>query len=111
MIIAAYYLGLIAWSVLVLLPAYLTEEWHERILIPLYLALSAYLGLGWFLFGWKLAVANFVILVVAANFIDIPLDRLIKRFFPNAKVRMPYSPECQAKIRRLGKRLGINRHK
>jgi hypothetical protein len=104
----AYYVGLLFFAALVHLPGYLPEE-EESASVPLSLAAFLYLWVGGWLLGWQLGLANIPIFVVLANAVDLPLERLVRRFFPDAKYRMSMKPKTLRKLARIGRKLGVNK--
>jgi hypothetical protein len=111
MAIISYYVGLLAWSILLILSNFLSVERAARISRPFGFGLVCYLVLGWYLFGWKLGIANIFILLVAGNLLDMPVERLVKRFFPHAEYRWAMSPETRRKLGRWGMKMGLARRK
>ncbi|MGA7675987.1 MAG: hypothetical protein WCA78_13195 [Rhizomicrobium sp.] len=111
MIVAAYYIGLVVFAVIWHGTSFLTEE-TERKISPLLLGESVlYIALGWYLFGWKMGLANIGIFSVVGSLLDYPIERWGKRLFPNAVYRGDLSPELRKKLRKFGLWLGINRPK
>jgi hypothetical protein len=111
MIPASYYLGLSVVAVLTVLTFFLSKEQDERI-APLWTILVIlYIGLGIYLFGWIIGIANIPILIVLANVLDIPIERGMKRVFPNAKYRWGMSLETRQKLSRWGRKMGLPQRK
>ena len=104
----AYYVGFIVLAVLMYLPGYLPKKEGDRVFKPLFVALILYLLLGGWLFGWPLGVANITIIFVVANLASLVVDRIVHRFWPNARYRIAVSRESAQKARQLTQKLGIN---
>lgn len=109
MIVAAYYIGLVVSCIVLHATSFLTEETERKLDPVLGLAFVLYIALGWYLFGWKMGLANVGIAIVIGNLLDYPVEHLGKDLFPSAVYRGNLSPELQAKVRKFGLWLGINR--
>ena len=59
--------------------------------------------------GWEIGLANAAIFLVAGNLLNMPLEQLVQRFFPQARYRSSLSPEAQIKLARFGRRVGLNK--
>jgi hypothetical protein len=111
MIAVAYYIGLMVCAVLVTLSGFLTEEMEKRIEGPFGALVILYWLLGWYLFGWKVALANIVILIVIGNVLNPPTKRIVKRLYPQSSYRWAMSPEWRRRIGNVRMRLGLARGK
>ncbi len=106
----AYYFGLVVLAALMHLPSYFSSNvkdrlWSRRIIT----AGILYLCLGWWVFGWKLGLANVAILLMIANLVVLPLDWIVHFVHPNVRYRMAMSRDAHRKMRRAAQKLGINR--
>ena len=83
----AYYVGLLVLIIALILTPFLSEKREKQVSCLLFFAMIYYWFLGLLFFGWKLAVANIFIVIVVGNLLDIPMELLVKKFFPHAKFR------------------------
>jgi len=107
-----YYAGLVVLAALIHLPSYLSSRaddrlWGGRIIT----AGVLYLCLGGWLFGWKLGLANVLVLIVTSNFIVFPLDWVVHWVRPGARYRMGMSQNTVRRLRRAAQKLGIPTNK
>lgn len=109
MIIAIYYIGLLGWAVGLVLTRFMSVDQEEKFGRLFLLLMFLYLALGAYLFGWKLGLANVVLLYIVANVLDIPLEKLVKHFYPNATYRLAMNVETARKIRQIGIKLGLGK--
>jgi len=110
--VVAYYLGLSVWAFAFGIMGYVTEERERALSGPLGGLFIGYYVLGWYLFGWEVGIANlfvFIVMLVAVAFLEDPIDRLVKTFYPTAEYKWTLSPELRAKLGRVGRRMGFGR--
>jgi NhaP-type Na+/H+ or K+/H+ antiporter len=110
MVAATYYIGLVLWSVLITLTGFLTKEQEHRVAAS-FLLLYLYLLLGGYLFGWKIGLANVVIMVVIGTLLHRPIKRQVKSIYPQATYRDAMNPEWRRKFAQWGVKLGLNKRK
>ncbi len=111
MITALFYAGLVACAVALILTNFLGKETEKRFSGVIACGLIGYFCLGGYLLGWKWGLGNIAIFFLIGNVLDIPVERLVKRFFPRAQYRMAMSLESQKKFASVGKKLGLQKRR
>ncbi|HEY4114978.1 MAG TPA: hypothetical protein VGM17_13070 [Rhizomicrobium sp.] len=88
MIVAAYYVGLIAWWIPQVWSGFLRKELDDELAALFGLGFICYLAWGWYLFGWKVALINVVLFLLIGRVVWLPLKRVGLKLFPNSKFRV-----------------------
>lgn len=107
MIFVLYYTGLVACSTAVTLTNFANQKWQSDWIRFIEYLIALYPALGWYLFGWKLGIANIGILVVVGGILDQRIVRFVKRTWPQASYRDPLSEKWLSRVRWLHAKIRI----